>query len=193
MKNREEEFNDLFRKEFLSFDPDPPEGAWENITSRIRQGSDNSLIEPSPFSKNIVLHRKRWLYPVLLAAGSLILFLSLWISFTGKHRIEGFALAGKEKLLHGTAYLFHVKDTHNPRDSVRMVSVKPIDSSGSFVFDALPEGTYFIRIQVHPGSPVLDHFQFGYSGNQLIWDKALLISVDTLKNPVVISLSELDH
>ena len=182
-----------FRKVFQSFEPEPPQEAWEAIRKQL---PPESLEPGARFSCRSVFS---WfapgyrLYPAIIIIAFLLIGIFLLLYPKQPASLQGTALIEGEKLCRGTAYLFHVNDHNTPLDSVRFHSKNNLDSNGRFHFKDIPSGKYLLRIQVDPGSLYFPQYRHSYYGNQLHWDKACLIDTDNPEKEYTIHIPRFTH
>lgn len=162
---------------FRDFEPEPPPQAWNAIRARLDDGSSGEGRRFFVWLAGFIPVGGPRLYPVLTAAGVVLVALFIWIGIRPDHNIRGRAWVDQDILDRGTAYLFLVHDRKAPFDSVGFYRKTGIDTTGLFHFDNVPAGSYLLRVHIHPRSAYSVTHNHGYYGDQLTWDSAKLIRV----------------
>ncbi|MFC2101578.1 hypothetical protein ACFLS7_01130 [Bacteroidota bacterium] len=166
------------RELFRNFEAEPPPEAWDAISARLAEEAKDSDSDQALGHLTGWLRPRKRLYPILVGFSLALIAFFIWIGVQPSSQINGQVSVDSQELQSGTAYLFKVQDDTSPFDSVRFVRQTPIDSTGHFLFSRLPSGSYLVRVYVGPESIHYPEYQHGYYGDQLDWNKAILIHTD---------------
>lgn len=187
MEENDNRVSRQIREQFRGFEPEPPADSWEAIRRRLDGKRARAEVPRESWSLANWWQPRR-LYPALAVVGLFLITLFIWLAVNPSHQIKGQAFIDQAELTKGTAYLFRVRDQQAPYDSVGFLRKTELDSSGHFIFDDIPSGSYLLRI--HAGHDELNaqHDLHGYYGDQLHWDSARLLSTDHPQDTYVIRI-----
>jgi len=111
------------------------------------------------------------------------------VGATPQYAIWGHVYAGSNVLLdHGKARLFKVT---NGTNAAQLVGISSIDSLGTYHFNNIPAGTYYVKAKATPNSQFFGQYLPTYYPHNTHWVNATAIIVPPTNNPYNINLKHI--
>ena len=102
--------------------------------------------------------------------------------------IFGTVYAGNNPLDYGLVLIFSANDDSTGNGNCYQFNVAEIDSLGSYYFESIPDGDYYILAFPDDWSGDIDEYLPTYYGDAIFWEDATIVSLGNAANPYDIHL-----